>query len=94
MQYENFPEIASNLISSLVNSLLTSLDSNVFSVLDELAFIKSSSISDTYFHSFFTKQFNIITLSEALLFGFLLYYAISYLFSFLTCSHFQKPICY
>lgn len=92
MQYENFPEIASNLISSLVNSLLTSLDSNVFSVLDELAFIKSSSISDTYFHSFFTKQFNIITLSEALLFGFLLYYAISYLFSFLTCSHFQKPI--
>ena len=29
MQYENFPEIASNLISSLVNSLLTSLDSNV-----------------------------------------------------------------
>lgn len=92
MQYENFPEIASNLISSLVNSLLTSLDSNVFSVLDELAFIKTDSISDTYFNSFFTKQFNIITLSEALLFGFLLYYAISYLFSFLTCSHFQKPL--
>ena len=92
MQYENFPEIASNLISSLVNSLLTSLDSNVFSVLDELAFIKSDSISDTYFNSFFTKQFNIITLSETLLFGFLLYYAISYLFSFLTCSHFQKPL--
>lgn len=91
MQYENFPEIASNLISSLVNSLLTSVDSNVFSVLDELAFIKSDSISDTYFNSFFTKQFNIITLSESLLFGFLLYYAISYLFSFLTCSHFQKP---
>lgn len=92
MQYENFPEIASNLISSLINSLLTSLDSNVFSVLDELAFIKADSISDTYFNSFFTKQFNIITLSEALLFGFLLYYAISYLFSFLTCSHFQKPL--
>ena len=92
MQYENFPEIASNLISSLVNSLLTSLDSNVFSVLDELAFIKSDSIADTYFNSFFTKQFNIIKLSEALLFGFLLYYAISYLFSFLTCSHFQKPL--
>lgn len=92
MQYENFPEIASNLISSLVNSLLTSLDSNVFSVLDELAFIKSDSIADTYFNSFFTKQFNIIKLSETLLFGFLLYYAISYLFSFLTCSHFQKPL--
>ena len=92
MQYENYPEIVNNLISSLINSLLTSLDSNIFSVLDELAFIKSSSITDTYFNSFFTKQFNIITLSEILLFGFLLYYAISYLFSFLTCSHFQKPL--
>lgn len=92
MQYDNFPEVINNLISSLINSLLTSLDTNVFSVLDELAFIKSDSISDTYFNSFFTKQFNIISLSEALLFGFLLYYSISYLFSFLTFSNFQKPV--
>lgn len=92
MQYDNFPEVINNLISSLINSLLTSLDTNVFSVLDELAFIKSDSISDTYFNSFFTKQFNIISLSEALLFGFLLYYSISYLFSFLTFSNFQKPL--
>lgn len=92
MQYDNFPEVVNNLISSLINSLLTSLDTNVFSVLDELAFIKSDSISDTYFNSFFTKQFNIISLSEALLFGFLLYYSISYLFSFLTFSNFQKPL--
>ena len=54
MQYDNFPEVVNNLISSLINSLLTSLDTNVFSVLDELAFIKSDSISDTYFNSFFT----------------------------------------
>lgn len=92
MQYDNFPEVVNNLISSLINSLLTSLDTNVFSVLDELTFIKSDSISDTYFNSFFTKQFNIISLSEALLFGFLLYYSISYLFSFLTFSNFQKPL--
>lgn len=92
MQYDNFPEVVNNLISSLINSLLTSVDTNVFSVLDELAFIKSDSISDTYFNSFFTKQFNIISLSEALLFGFLLYYAVSYFISLLTLSHFQKPL--
>lgn len=92
MQYNNFPEVVSNLISSLVNSLLTSIDSNIFSVLDELAFLKSSSITGTYFSAFFTKQFSIISLSEALVIGFLLYYSIAYLFSFLTCSNFQKPL--
>ena len=92
MNYENYPEMVSNLVSSLVNSLLTSIDSNIFSVLDELAFIKSSSISDKYFSSFFSKHSSIVSLSEALVFGFLLYYAISYLFSRLTCSNFQKPL--
>lgn len=92
MQYENFPETVSNLISSLINSLLTSLDSNIFSVLDELAFIRSSTISDKYFSSFFTKQSSIVSLAEALVFGFLLYYAIAYLFSIITCSNFQRPL--
>lgn len=92
MQYENFPETVGNLISSLVNSLLTSLDSNIFSVLDELAFLKSSSISDKYFSSFFTKHSGLVALAEALVFGFLIYYAIAYLFSVITCSNFQRPI--
>ena len=92
MNYENYPEMVSNLISSLVNSLLTSIDSNIFAVLDELAFLKSSSISDKYFSSFFSKHSSIVSLSEALVLGFLLYYAISYLFSRLTCSNFQRPL--
>lgn len=92
MQYENIPEILNNSISSLINNLLVSVDNNVFSVLDELAFIDASTINDKYFISFFTNSFSIVSLSKALLFGVLLYYAISYLFSFLTCSNFQKPI--
>lgn len=92
MQYENIPEILNNSLSSLINNLLTSVNNNVFSVLDELAFIDSSVINNKYFISFFTNNFSIVSLSKALLFGILLYYGISYLFSFLTCSNFQKPL--
>lgn len=91
MQYENIPEILNNIISSLINNLLNSVDSNVFSILDELVFINPSIVKSKYFISLFTKSFSIISLSKALLFGVLIYYAISYLFSHLTCNNFQKP---
>lgn len=92
MQYENIPEVLNNAISSLINNLLVSVDNNVFSILDELVFVDTSILTNKYFISFFTKSFSIISLSKALLFGVLIYYAISYLFSFLTCNNFQKPI--
>ena len=92
MDYQNFPEVISKLISTLINSLLTSVDSNVFSTLDEIVFLKSSSLFDTFFISFFTKRFSIVTLSEVLILGFLLYYGIAYLFSIFTCTNFQKPV--
>lgn len=92
MQYENIPEVLNKAISSLINNLLVSVDNNIFSVLDELAFIDSSIIKNKYFASFFTNSFSIVSLCKALLFGFLIYYAISYFFSFLTCSNFQKPL--
>lgn len=92
MQYENIVDILNSSISSLVNNLLTSIDTNVFSILDEIVFINNSILNDKYFISFFTKKFSIVYLSEALLFGVLLYYSISYFFSKFTCSNFQKPI--
>lgn len=92
MNYQNFPEVISKTLSTLINSLLTSMDSNVFSVLDKIVFLKSSYLFDTYFISFFTKKFSIITLSEILIFGFLLYYGAAYLISFFTSNNFQKPL--
>lgn len=92
MQYENIPEVLNNVISSLINNLLTSVDNNVFSILDELVFIKPSILTNKYFISIFTNNFSMVSLSKALLFGALLYYAISYLFSFMTCTNFQKPL--
>lgn len=90
--YESISNAVSNSFSTLVNTLLTSVDNDIFSVLDELAFINSSSITDKYFISFFTRTFSIVSLCNALLFAFLLYYIISYFFSLFTCSNFQKPL--
>lgn len=92
MHYENIVEVINSSISTLVNTLLVSIDNNVFSILDEIVFINNSILNDKYFISFFTKNFSIIHLSEALLFGILLYYSVSYLFSKFTCSNFQKPL--
>ena len=92
MNYQNFPEVISKTLSTLINSLLTSMDSNVFSVLDKIVFLKSSYLFDTYFISFFTKKFSLVTLSEILVFGFLLYYGAAYLISFFTSNSFQKPL--
>ena len=92
MQYDNLPEIINNSISSLINSLLVSVDNNVFSVLDKLAFIDSSVLETNSFLSFFTKSFSMVSLCKALLWGILIYYAVSYLISFFTCNNFQKPL--
>lgn len=92
MQYENIPEILNNSISTLIDKLLVSVDNNVFSILDEIVFIDKSILTNKYFISFFTKSFSIVSLSKALLFGVLIYYAISHLFSLLTCNNSQKPI--
>lgn len=89
--YDNIANAVSNSFSSLVNTLLSSVDNDVFSVLDELAFINSSTITDKYFVSF-TRTFSVVSLCNALLFAFLLYYIISYFFSLFTCSNFQKPL--
>lgn len=92
MNYDNVATVVSNSLSTLINNLLTSVDNGVFSVLDELAFVNSSSISDKYFQSFFTKSFSLVSLCQALLFAFLLYYIISYFLSLFTCSSFQRPL--
>lgn len=92
MQYENIPEVLNTAISSLINNLLVSVDNNVFSVLDELVFIDTSILSNKYFINFFSNSYSMVTFAKALLFGILIYYAISYLFSFLSCNNFQKPV--
>ena len=90
MDYSNLVSLVNNTLSSLLDDLLLSVDSNVFSLLDKLVFLDGSILHDQYFNSFFTNNFSIISLSRSFLYGLLIYYAISKLFSYITSSNYQK----
>ena len=81
-------------INTILGNLFASIDNNLYTILDDIIFISSDIIHDSYFEKILgTSASNgILLISNALLFGFLLYYAVKYLFSHLTFSQVESPI--
>ena len=93
---ENNSNITTNIIeaiNTILNTLFSSIDNNVYSVLDDITFINSDIITDSYFEKILgTSTSNgILLISNSLLFGFLLYYAIKYLFAHFTYQQVERP---
>ena len=93
---ENNSNITTNIIdaiNTILNTLFSSIDNNVYSVLDDITFINSDIITDSYFEKILgTSTSNgILLISNSLLFGFLLYYAIKYLFAHFTYQLVERP---
>ena len=93
---ESNSNITSNIIeavNTILGNLFSSIDSNVYNVLDDITFISSDIINDSYFEKILgTSASNgILLISNSLLFGFLLYYSIKYLFSHFTFQQIEKP---
>ena len=65
-------------INTILGNLFSSIDNNLYSVLDDITFISSDIIYDSFFEKILgTSASNgILLISNSLLFGFLLYYAI------------------
>lgn len=94
---ENSSEITSIIIetiNTILGNLFASIDNNLYTILDDIIFISSDIIHDSYFEKILgTSTSNgILLITNALLFGFLLYYAVKYLFSHLTFSQVESPI--
>ena len=94
---ENSSDITSIIIetiNTILGNLFASIDNNLYTILDDIIFISSDIIHDSYFEKILgTSTSNgILLISNALLFGFLLYYAVKYLFSHLTFSQVESPI--
>ena len=94
---ENSSDITSIIIetiNTILGNLFASIDNNLYTILDDIIFIISDIIHDSYFEKILgTSASNgILLISNALLFGFLLYYAVKYLFSHLTFSQVESPI--
>ena len=73
-------------INSIFQTLFSSIDNSVYSILDNLTFINSSILNDSLFENLFgTNSSNgILLIANSLLLAYILYYAIKYLLSHLT----------
>ena len=92
-QSQNITQIIIDTINTIFENLFSSIDNTLYSLLDELTFINSDILTDKYFQEILgtSTSSGILLIANTLLFGFLLYYAIKYLLSYMTYDRIDKP---
>lgn len=80
-------------INSIFSSLISSINNNIYTILDDLLFINTSIFKGSNILGILGSEtgIGIIYICNGLIYGFLLYYAFSLLLSYLTFSQVQKP---
>lgn len=79
-------------INNMFSNMLSSINENVLDLLDQLAFIEPGMIKNITPIVGTTPYSGINLICNSLIYGFLLYYAISYLLSHLTFSQVESPL--
>ena len=90
---KNITQIIIETINTILQNLFSSIDNNLYEILDDIIFINQDIISDSFFEKILgTNSHNgIILICNSLLFGFVLYYSIKYLFSHFNYNQIEKP---
>lgn len=93
---ENYSNVTSTIletINTILGNLFSSIDNNIYTILDDITFISSDIIYDSYFEKILgTSSSNgILLISNSLLFGFVLYYSIKYLLAHFTYKSSESP---
>lgn len=93
MENTNITQIIIDTINTLLGNLFSSIDNNLYSLLDDITFINSDILYDKNFENIFgTSSSNgILLIANSLLLGAILYFAIKYLLSHFTYSQVEKP---
>lgn len=82
-------------INSMFGNLFSSIDSSIYSALDNITFINTDILNSYYFEKIFgtTTSNGFLLIANALLIGFVLYYGITYLLSSLGIiqDNIRKP---
>ena len=87
----------SSVISSTINEMFykifSSIDNSIYSVLDDFTFISTDILSDKYFSKIFgsSSTSGILLIANALVFGYLLYYAFKLILSHLGVTQVERP---
>ena len=92
-QSQDITQIIINTINTIFENIFSSIDNNLYSLLDELTFVNSDILSDKYFQDILgtSASSGILLIANALLFAFILYYSSKFLLSHLTYDRIDKP---
>ena len=89
----NLTDAIKQSLNELFSNLFSSVDNNIYSLLDKLAFINTSIIDEPSINKLLGDNISngILLICNSLILGFILYYAINYLFSHLIYNRIQRP---
>ena len=92
--YSNVTKTILETINTILGNLFSSIDNNIYTILDDITFVSSDIIYDSFFEKILgTSTSNgILLISNALLFGFIIYYGIRYLLSHFTYKSTESPM--
>lgn len=90
----NITSIIIETINTILSNLFSSIDNSLYGILDDITFINSDIIDDSFFEKILgTSTSNgILLIANSLLFGFVLFYALKYLFAHLTYNQIESPM--
>lgn len=93
MEQSNITQIIIDTINTILGNLFSSIDNNLYDLLDDITFINSNILHDKNFENIFgTSTTNgILLIANSLLLGIILYFAIKYLLSHFTYSRIESP---
>lgn len=86
-------QIIINTINTIFESLLSSIDNNLYSVLDDITFISSDILKDENFENIFgTSTTNgILLIANSFLLGYIVFYASKHFLSHFTYNQTESP---
>lgn len=93
MDSNNITQVIISTINTIFETLFSSIDNNLYSVLDNITFISSDILNDKNFENLFGANASngILLIANSLLFGFIIFYASRYLLSYLTYTPSDNP---
>ena len=93
MDSSQISSIISSTINEMFYKIFSSIDNSIYSVLDDFTFISTDILTDKYFSNIFgsSSKSGILLIANALVFGYLLYYAFKLLLSHLGVTQVERP---
>ena len=93
MDSSQISSVISSTINEMFYTIFSSIDNSIYSVLDDFTFISTDILSDKYFANIFgsSSKSGILLIANALVFGYLLYYAFKLLLSHLGITQVERP---